>query len=77
VEFIEAEGEGCCGFGGLFSLQYGDISRGLLGKRVDAYDSTGAAAVVTSCTGCMLQLGSALRDKQVFHIIELIEEAFC
>jgi glycolate oxidase iron-sulfur subunit len=77
VEFIEAEGEGCCGFGGLFGLQYGDISQGLLEKRLDAYDRTDAASIITSCTGCMLQLGSGLRDKQVFHIIELIEEAFC
>ncbi len=77
VEFIEAEGEGCCGFGGLFSLQYREISRNLLKKRAHAYRETGADAVITSCPGCMLQLGRGLEDKQVFHIIELLEEAVC
>lgn len=75
--FIEAEGEGCCGFGGLFSVQYQDISRNLMEKRLDAYRRTGAEAVITACTGCLLQLSSGLRDRRVLHIIELVEEAFC
>jgi glycolate oxidase iron-sulfur subunit len=77
VELIEAEGDGCCGFGGLFSLQYRDVSQDLLRNRIDAYTRTGTDAVVTSCTGCMIQLMSGLKDKQVFHIIELVEEAIC
>ncbi|HXX56732.1 MAG TPA: (Fe-S)-binding protein [Thermodesulfovibrionales bacterium] len=77
VEFIEAGGEGCCGFGGLFSVQYPKISGDLLKKRSDAYRETGADAVITACPGCMLQLGKGMEDKRVFHIIELLEEALC
>ena len=56
IELTEAEREDCCGFGGIFSVLYKDISRGLLRKRVDAYTRTGADAVVTSCPGCIMQL---------------------
>jgi glycolate oxidase iron-sulfur subunit len=77
AELIEAEGEGCCGFGGVFSLLYKDISGHLLEKRVDAYMNTGAEAVVTACPGCMLQLSSGIKDKSLLHIIELIEAAVC
>ncbi len=77
MELIESEGEGCCGFGGLFSLHYGDLSKNLAGKRAAAYHKTGAEAVITACPGCMLQLAGGLRDKPVFHIIELLEEAIC
>ena len=77
IDFIEAKEQGCCGFGGVFSLQYGEISRTILTKRAHAYEETGADAVITSCPGCMLQLGKGLKGQQVFHIIELLEEAFC
>jgi glycolate oxidase iron-sulfur subunit len=77
IELIEARGEGCCGFGGLFSLHHKEISASLLGKRADAYNKTGAEAVITACPGCILQLGSGIRNKPVLHIIELVEEALC
>lgn len=77
AEFIEAGGEGCCGFGGVFSLQHGDISRNLLKKKIEAYTATGARDIITSCPGCMLQLSSGSKESEVFHIIELIEDAIC
>jgi len=39
--------------------------------------ATKAATVVTSCPGCMLQLGRTITDRPVIHLIELIEEAYC
>jgi glycolate oxidase iron-sulfur subunit len=77
VDLVDAGQQGCCGFGGVFSLCYKDISRNLRGKTADAYKRTGADALVTSCPGCMLQLGTGLKDKPVLHIIELLEEAIC
>jgi len=77
VALIEAGGEGCCGFGGVFSLQNRDVSKGLMDKRVDAYRKTGAEAVITACPGCMMQLSAGITDRQVFHVIELVEEAIC
>lgn len=77
IELIEAEGEGCCGLGGLFSLHHRELSGSLLRKRADAYHRTGAEAVVTACPGCIMQLGSGIRGKPVFHVIEIVEEALC
>ncbi len=76
VNVIEKRGEGCCGFGGLFSLSYRDISNSLLQKQTDKYLKTGANVIVTACPGCMMQLSKGV-NKPVFHIIELIEEAYC
>lgn len=57
--------QGCCGFS--LSLTHKKLSSGLL-KRI-SYDGT----VVTSCPGCMMQLGKTHR--KVLHLIELVEEA--
>jgi len=67
----------CCGFGGVFSASYRDISKNLLLKSARNLLETQAEAVVTSCPGCMLQLGQQINDRPVLHLIELIEEAYC
>lgn len=77
AELIEAAEEGCCGFGGIFSLQYKEISGRLLKNRAEAYLNTGAEALITACPGCMLQLSRGMKGRRVAHIIELIEEAVC
>jgi len=76
VNVIDKKQEGCCGFGGLFSLSYRDISNRLLQKQIKSHAETGAGTVVTACPGCMMQLSKAV-DTPVFHIVELIEEAYC
>jgi glycolate oxidase iron-sulfur subunit len=77
AELVESGDEGCCGFGGTFSLAFRDLSRSLMGKRAAAYRKTGSAAVITACPGCMLQLGGGMKDIPVFHLVELLEEAIC
>lgn len=75
VELIEARGEGCCGFGGVFTLHNPDLSKDLRDKRVDAYAGTGAEALVTACPGCMMQLSAGIKDRPVYHVVELVEKA--
>lgn len=77
LELREAAEEGCCGFGGIFSLKYKEMSQELLKKRVEVYNNTGADTVITSCPGCMMYLGSGMKGRNVFHIIELMEQAVC
>lgn len=72
VPLIDAEG-GCCGFGGTFRVLYQDLSKNLLEQRREAYRH--AAAVVTSCPNCILQLRSGIKDKEVKHLVEVIDEA--
>lgn len=76
LELIEAASEGCCGFGGLFSLQYPGMSRSLLEHRAGVLLKTGAAGVVTACPGCVLHLSAGLPGRPVLHFIELLDEAF-
>jgi glycolate oxidase iron-sulfur subunit len=77
LDLIEPAYSGCCGFGGTFSLSYKDMSGNLLRRQADRLLETGAEAIVTSCPGCMLQIGRAIADRPVVHLIELIEEAYC
>lgn len=77
LDLVGAEGQGCCGFGGLYCLSFKDISAGLLQKRTEKISASGADTVVTSCPGCVLQLSRTITDRPVLHLIELIEEAYC
>lgn len=77
LELKEPERIGCCGFGGMFSFSYKEMSAGLLQKRTKAYMNSNADVVVTSCPGCMLQLSRTITDRPVIHLIELIEDACC
>ncbi len=63
---------GCCGFGGIFRLLYQDLSEALLNRRVEEYKK--ADMIVTSCPNCIVQLKSKIKDKEVKHIAEVINE---
>ncbi len=77
LDLVAAGEQGCCGFGGLFCLSCRDISEGLLKRRTAAIAESDPDVVVTSCPGCVLQLGRTITDRPVLHLIELIEEAYC
>ncbi len=68
----------CCGFGGLFSVKYGDISGQMADKKAAAIQASGAE-VVTSCDfGCLMNIEGRLKrlgsDIKVRHIAELLAE---
>jgi glycolate oxidase iron-sulfur subunit len=46
----------CCGFGGIFKVGFPATSAKILTKKSAKLDEIGAAAVVTSCPGCYMQL---------------------
>lgn len=80
IELIEADnGISCCGFGGLFSFTFQELSTLIGEKRINRYKNLYADSLVTSCPGCIMQLeGLAKRNNihlEVKHIIELIAEA--
>lgn len=74
----EMEGaEECCGFGGTFSIKYGDISSRLADLKCDDVEKTAADALVLGDLGCMLNIEGRLRrrgDKhtRVLHIAEVL-----
>jgi len=57
AQYVEAEGfDECCGHGGLFSLNHPEVSSRIGARKAERLLATGARAVVTECSGCLLQL---------------------
>ena len=78
VKLVEmAECENCCGFGGTFSLKYGEISTRLADNKCQHIANAGADAVVLGDLGCMLNIEGRLRRRgdtttRVLHVAEVL-----
>ena len=71
------ECETCCGFGGSFSIKYGEISSAMAEKKCANIESSGAQAVVLGDLGCMLNIEGRLRRRgdantRVLHVAEVL-----
>lgn len=72
-----AEAETCCGFGGTFSIKFGEISTALADNKCKRVEETGADAVVLGDLGCMLNIEGRLRRRgdsttRVLHVAEVL-----
>ncbi|SHI95653.1 iron-sulfur cluster-binding protein [Malonomonas rubra DSM 5091] len=70
----------CCGFGGSYSLtSHPEISKRILGDKLQDIAESGASCVAMDCPGCMMQIRGGLekQDSKVRaqHTIELLAEA--
>jgi len=68
--------ETCCGFGGTFSIKFGDISARMADNKCQQILDTGADAVVLGDLGCVLNIEGRLRRRgdtktRVLHIAEV------
>ncbi len=63
----------CCGFGGIFKVGFPSTSAKIMDKKSAKLDELGAAAVVTSCPGCYMQLQANL-DMPVHFFSDLFEK---
>jgi L-lactate dehydrogenase complex protein LldE len=71
------ECETCCGFGGTFSVKFGDISSQMAAAKCAHIRDSGAGAVVLGDLGCMLNIEGRLRKEgdthtRVLHIAEVL-----
>ena len=70
------EEQECCGFGGLFSIKYGDISSGMLDRKLDNIVATGARRVVGCDLSCLLNINGGLHRRKLpvegVHIAQLL-----
>src|SRR4029077_14965500 len=57
------EAETCCGFGGLFSVKFGDIATHIAERKCANIAACGADAVVLGDLGCMLHIEGRLRRR--------------
>jgi L-lactate dehydrogenase complex protein LldE len=71
------EAEVCCGFGGTFSVKFGDISAHIAERKCENIAAARADAVVLGDLGCMLNIEGRLRRRgdtktKVMHVAEVL-----
>jgi len=79
LDLVEAEDrESCCGFGGLFSVKYPDISTSMVDDKVDALLATGADVVLGGDLGCLMNIAGRLKRRgaamEVRHVAEILAD---
>ena len=77
VTLTEMDGaDKCCGLGGTFNVYHYETSMQINAGKSAAIVKTGAAAVVTGCPGCMMQLADGLKQHgaqtRVLHTLEVL-----
>ncbi len=77
LEFVPLKDEEtCCGFGGIFSVVYPEVSRAMMTEKVRNVEASGAEAVVVSEPGCLMNVAGGLRKAgskmRAMHIIEVL-----
>ena len=71
------DAETCCGFGGTFSLKFGEISSAMVDNKCRNINDSGAGTVVLGDLGCMLNIEGRLRRRgdnttRVLHVAEVL-----
>ncbi len=71
------EAEACCGFGGTFSIKFGEISARMADNKCQNIDDSQADAVVLGDLGCMLNIEGRLRRRgnektRVLHVAQVL-----
>lgn len=79
VELVELQNEReCCGFGGTFSVKQPAISAAMVEDKVNDIVQTGAARVLSTDSGCLLNISGTLGYRQLNiptqHLAEFILE---
>lgn len=69
--------EECCGFGGAFSVKFGEVSTQIVDRKCESIAKLGADAVVGGDLGCLINIEGRLRRRgdattRVLHIAEVL-----
>lgn len=71
-----ADAENCCGFGGLFSIKYPEISTKIVDEKVDSIEASGADVLLGGDLGCLMNTAGRLQRRgstvQVRHLAEVL-----
>jgi L-lactate dehydrogenase complex protein LldE len=69
----------CCGFGGLFSVKFAEISAAMLEDKVARVEKSGADCVVATDSSCLMHIGGGLERQgakaRAVHIAEVLAGA--
>jgi L-lactate dehydrogenase complex protein LldE len=73
-----SDGEVCCGFGGLFSVKYPEISERMADDKIADAGATGADMLIGADLGCLLHLEGRMRRlgkaMRVRHVAEVLAD---
>jgi L-lactate dehydrogenase complex protein LldE len=77
LTFVEMDpSDKCCGFGGLFSQKFPEISRAIGQDKIRAIQNTGAQWVISNEPGCLMNIQSRLLEQGIAvgtkHIVEVL-----
>jgi L-lactate dehydrogenase complex protein LldE len=77
LELVPLDGEEtCCGFGGVFSVVYPEVSRSMMDAKLDAIEASGADTVVACDAGCLMNIGGGLHKRggkiKARHIVDVL-----
>ncbi len=77
LELVElSDPEGCCGFGGLFSVKLPEISVRMATDKAEDVRNSGATTLVGPDMGCLMNIAGRMRrlgmDIRVLHVAELL-----
>jgi L-lactate dehydrogenase complex protein LldE len=74
-ELVElTDGAVCCGFGGLFSVKYPEISERMADDKIADARKTGAETLVGGDLGCLLHLAGRMeRQGKTMHVRHVAE----
>jgi len=70
------EEETCCGFGGVFSVVYPEVSRAMMEAKVRSIEAAGAEVVVVGEPGCLMNIAGGLAKAgsrvRPMHLIQVL-----
>jgi glycolate oxidase iron-sulfur subunit len=81
VKLVEmAAADVCCGSAGIYNVVQNDLSMQILESKMRNVNATGADAIATANTGCLLQMraGAELhgRGQRAYHVMEILDMAY-
>ena len=72
------DAEVCCGFGGLFSVKYPEISERMADDKIADAETTGADTLIGADLGCLLHLAGRMKrlgkEMRVRHVAEVLAD---
>jgi L-lactate dehydrogenase complex protein LldE len=70
------EADVCCGFGGTFCVKYPDISNGIVEKKTERIEETGAGMLLAGDLGCLMNMAGKLKREgskvETRHVAEVL-----
>ncbi len=70
------EPEKCCGAGGLFFMEFKELSQDIRSHKLQDIRRTGVKTVLTQCPVCRSYIGAQLKEQTVMHPVSLLARAY-